>query len=181
MDAFSKLRWNEPCGKSASMLGISMEEHLSICKKRGDCAMGSGITWTCKDCGREIDLFYLGGSRANTESVYAECERGAFGEIAKYLVSDECPIEINVGMDACIYYCPHCNELIERWKLGIWASDDFYYEVDEAFPECPKCGSRHVQGPYSGDRALEVINEHEPTICPECGREASLRRGEYLA
>ena len=142
--------------------------------------MGNGICWTCKDCGKEIQLTYLGTTRPNTEWVFNECDRGEHGEIVRYLVSDECPVEVDVAKSANIYFCPECRGLFEYWSLHIWTGDGFVFQSYDGLRDCPNGCESYLEGPYWGGRALEVIEEYEPYICPRCGHEASLRRSEYV-
>ena len=143
--------------------------------------MGRGIRWTCNDCGYEFSLTYLGGSRTNEEWTMDDCESGKYGELAQYLISDDCPVPIFVSESSEIYHCPECHGLFERWTLNLWAENDSHWFTARNLSEtCPNGCDCRLEGPYDGDEALKIIEEHWPANCPECGREASLRGSDYI-
>lgn len=142
--------------------------------------MGMGIHYECTNCDFTFELNYSGAARGNSAIAISECESGKHGELARFLLSEDCPICVNVGLAPSIYYCEDCKRFEERWSAHLSTDDEYKIVLCEKryLIECPHCDN-YMEGPFSGDEAKEFIEEHQMGACPKCKKEASLRWNEY--
>lgn len=107
------------------------------------------------------------------------CLKGDYGAIPKHLLSEECPLPISVHLSPSIYYCPECEDLAEYWNLSLSYApinarsiedvDPHIWEEARLFLKCPNGCGVYMEGPFEGDEALVIVDEHKPSVCPHCG------------
>lgn len=113
------------------------------------------------------------------DAIERMCLAGDYGAIPKHLLSDDCPIPISVRLSPSIYFCPECGNVSEYWNLslscvpvgalGIDEIDPHIWEEKRVFLECPNGCDACMEGPFDGDEALAMVDEHRTSVCPHCG------------
>ncbi|MCI8467929.1 MAG: hypothetical protein HFJ75_00225 [Eggerthellaceae bacterium] len=135
----------------------------------------------CRDCDTEFFRYCIeeGGGRQCEDAIARMCEKGDYGEVPKYLLSEACPLPISVRISPCIYRCPECGMIAEYWRLTMSHHQEHVGSIEEVDPRvweekralfpCPSGCDAYMDGPYEGDEALGVVEEHAPSVCPNCG------------
>lgn len=143
--------------------------------------MSMGIRYECTNCDFTLELNYSGAARANSDIALSECDNGKHGELVRFLLSEDCPICVDVILVPYIYYCEKCKLFEERWfaHLSTDAECNIALCEKQYLIDCQHCHS-YMEGPYSGDEAAAFIEKHQMAACPECKKEASLRWHLYF-
>lgn len=135
----------------------------------------------CRSCGSEFFRYCIegGGGRQCVDAIERMCLAGDYGTIPQHLLSEDCPIPISVHLSPSIYCCPECGSVTEYWNLsfscasvgaqGLDGVDPHVWEGKRLFLRCPHGCDAYMDGPFDGDEALGVVDEHRPSACPNCG------------
>lgn len=140
--------------------------------------MGAAFGWRCENCGAGEGFSTGSGMRSfNVSETHARIRRGKLGKIAKHLLSDDCPLDVNT-IDASAYFrCPDCSALGEGAKVMLTVKGDKFDLALHVPPErCPRCGGNFEfaenRVPVSDGEIREHVMRTAESGCPECGSKA---------
>ena len=137
--------------------------------------MGSGNGWRCKNCGAGAEYWTgYGMASFNVSETRERIERGELGNIAKHLLSEDFPLEINTIDEVAFYRCHSCEALVEGMNVRFFAKGGSQDLVLHVPPEkCPKCGMEFSSvdecTPVSDGEIETFVESIMREGCPECG------------
>ena len=137
--------------------------------------MGSAIGWRCKSCGAEEEYMTgCGMASCDVPETHARIAEGAFGKIAKQLLSKDFPLDVYTVDECAIYRCPECGKLVEGASVRFRVSGDPFDMVLHVPPQkCPACDAEfsctEERTPLSDGDIAAHIEGVVQSGCPECG------------
>ncbi len=137
--------------------------------------MGSGSGWHCRKCGAEEEYWTgYGEASCNVSETRERIARGDLGEIAKALLSNDFPLEVNIIDETVFYRCCSCEALVEGMNVRFFARGGSQDLVLHVPPEkCPECGTEFFGvdecTPVSDGELFARVERIIRDGCPECG------------
>lgn len=132
---------------------------------------------SCKDCDFE-QIYHLGcGKFSRRDELAMRAEAGEFGSVAKFLLSDECPIHVEAFITRQLGRCENCSSPIEWETLLIALPEDEHAFKKDLKPEtCPRCAADFCEepSPLTADFSsrYEILGwlwDMANRPCPKCG------------
>ena len=137
--------------------------------------MGSGTGWRCRSCGAGEEYWTgCGMMSCNVAETRERIARGELGQIAKRLLSEDFPLDVNTVDEHAFFRCPECGKLGEGMSVRFYVVGDSFEMMLHMPPKaCPACGGEFVYAddctPVSDCEIAAYVERIEQSGCPECG------------